>query len=210
MLKVLFLTYNFPPEGGPAVQRVVKFIKYLSRAGISCSVLTASKKNRIVDTSFNKDIPNSVKITKTVDPGSWVPGEFKRIFKRIFIPDKMALWQTTAMKKGAKLIKRDAIQCIFSTSPPHSTHLIAKKIADSTGSCWVADFRDEWIRNSLFFRSTYASLQKQMEMSVLERCDRIITVTKTAKQNFAKSVSNDKINYIPNGYDEEDLLSKLS
>ncbi|MBU0558553.1 MAG: hypothetical protein KJ799_03235 [Bacteroidetes bacterium] len=41
MKKVLLLTYYFPPEGGPAVQRPLKFAKYLPQFGYEFIVLTS-------------------------------------------------------------------------------------------------------------------------------------------------------------------------
>jgi hypothetical protein len=43
-LKVLFLTYYWPPSGGAGVQRCLKFVKYLPAFGIEPTVITVSEK----------------------------------------------------------------------------------------------------------------------------------------------------------------------
>ncbi|HMT12896.1 MAG TPA: glycosyl transferase, partial [Ignavibacteria bacterium] len=40
MKKVLIISYYFPPSGGPGVQRVLKFVKYLPEFGWQPIVLT--------------------------------------------------------------------------------------------------------------------------------------------------------------------------
>ncbi|HCA81767.1 MAG TPA: glycosyl transferase, partial [Bacteroidetes bacterium] len=40
MKKVLIVSYYFPPSGGPGVQRVLKFVKYLPEFGWQPHVLT--------------------------------------------------------------------------------------------------------------------------------------------------------------------------
>jgi hypothetical protein len=41
--KVLVITYYFPPCGGPPVQRIVKFVRYLPLFGWDSVVLTAKE-----------------------------------------------------------------------------------------------------------------------------------------------------------------------
>jgi len=41
MKKVLIITYYWPPAGGPGVQRVLKFAKYLPEFGWQPVILTA-------------------------------------------------------------------------------------------------------------------------------------------------------------------------
>ena len=40
MKNVLFITYYFPPSGGPGVQRSLKFVRYLPEFGWKPTVLT--------------------------------------------------------------------------------------------------------------------------------------------------------------------------
>jgi glycosyltransferase involved in cell wall biosynthesis len=204
MMKILFVAYNFPPEGGPAVQRVAKFIKYLTRIEAKIYVLTAEKKNKIIDETFVDDIADA-QVTTTIDYGNKIRGGFKKVFWRLFVPDKSILWKYSAIRAGTRLVKKNKIDLIISTSPPHSTHLIAEKIVEKTGVNWIADFRDEWVDNSLFSRAKNKLKQKNMEKAVLKNCDHIITVTETAKKNFANRINVDKITVIPNGFDEEDF-----
>ncbi|MCB0729440.1 MAG: glycosyltransferase [Ignavibacteriae bacterium] len=204
MIRLLIVTYNFPPEGGPAVQRISKFIKYLAQFDTKIFVLTASKKIKIKDESLLADVKNCTVIS-SADYGKYFPGELKKIFWKYFIPDKSNLWKISAVKKGIKIVKKENVDLIISTSPPHSTHLIAGKIAKQTKTKWITDFRDEWIDNSLFVKSKLKEKQKHMEISVLKNCNHIITVTNKAKNNFARRIESSKISVIENGFDEDDF-----
>ncbi len=44
MQKVLIITYHWPPAGGPGVQRVLKFAKYLPAFGWTPLILTVSQR----------------------------------------------------------------------------------------------------------------------------------------------------------------------
>jgi glycosyltransferase involved in cell wall biosynthesis len=65
-MRVLIISYYFPPMGGPGVQRSVKFVKYLSRAGWDISVLTVRRPLLINhDESLSRDIPAGVSVVRT-------------------------------------------------------------------------------------------------------------------------------------------------
>jgi hypothetical protein len=66
MKKVLIITYYWPPAGGPGVQRVLKFVKYLPQFGWDPVILTVEKGNfPSIDNSLVKEIPEGVKVYKT-------------------------------------------------------------------------------------------------------------------------------------------------
>ncbi len=41
-MHILYISYFYPPLGGPASLRNVKVVKYLAKEGISCDVITVS------------------------------------------------------------------------------------------------------------------------------------------------------------------------
>ena len=60
-MKVLIVTYYWPPSGGSGVQRWLKFVKYLQDFGIEPIVYTvANPKYPILDASLENEIPNNV------------------------------------------------------------------------------------------------------------------------------------------------------
>jgi glycosyltransferase involved in cell wall biosynthesis len=74
MKKVLIVSYYFPPAGGSAVQRVLKFVKYLPSFQWQPVVLTAEEKSYVLrDDSLLDEIPAGVKVYRVPapDPYGW-------------------------------------------------------------------------------------------------------------------------------------------
>jgi glycosyltransferase involved in cell wall biosynthesis len=172
MKKVLIITYYWPPAGGPGVQRVLKFVKYLPKFGWQPLVLTvANGEFPAVDKTLEKNIPEECKVFKTKSREPMVlykrflgmnknekiptavlvdnnPGLKKRfanwIRLNLFIPDAKIGWKKFAVKEGLKIIKKEKPNLIFSSSPPPTVHLIASELASKSKLKWIADFRDPW------------------------------------------------------------------
>lgn len=73
MKRVLVISYYFPPSGGPGVQRVLKFVKYLPAFGWLPTVLTVDPKHASypdLDPTLAEEIPEEVSVIRT---RSWDP-----------------------------------------------------------------------------------------------------------------------------------------
>ncbi|MDZ7315784.1 MAG: glycosyltransferase family 4 protein [candidate division KSB1 bacterium] len=171
--KVLVISYYWPPAGGPGVQRVLKFCKYLPLCGWEPIVLTvADGEYPAVDESLLQDVPPGLRIIRT---SSFEPYALYRrltgkkpdekiatfvltedtqgtllqrlaafIRGNIFIPDARIGWLPFAVKAGAQIIRAQGVDLLFSSGPPMTAHLIARVLSKQTGRPWVADFRDPW------------------------------------------------------------------
>lgn len=170
--KVLILTYYWPPAGGPGVQRVLKFVKYLPEFGWEPIVLTVQNgEYPAIDESLRAEVPADIRVfqTRTVEFFSLfkrLSGRKKeaaietfflnrkkmplkdRIFswirQNIFIPDARLGWIPFAVREGARILQEEKPSVIFSSSPPHSLHLAALRLSRKYQTPWVADFRDPW------------------------------------------------------------------
>ena len=64
-MKVLIITYYWPPAGGSGVQRWLKFVKYLQEFGIEPVVYTVDKGNYVKeDASLLNEVPQNIEILK--------------------------------------------------------------------------------------------------------------------------------------------------
>lgn len=61
-------------------------------------------------------------------------------------PDNAVSWCRTASHVGTKACNNDKFDAIYTSGPPHSTHLVGLKIHKKTRVPWIADFRDPWAR----------------------------------------------------------------
>ena len=68
LLKVLFVTYYWPPAGGAGVQRSLKFVKHLPEFGIEPTVITVDEKQGaypVFDKTLAEEIPANVRVFRT-------------------------------------------------------------------------------------------------------------------------------------------------
>jgi glycosyltransferase involved in cell wall biosynthesis len=210
MKKVLIITYYWPPAGGPGVQRIVKFTHELPQFGWQPLVLTVKDPSSPAkDESLLTKVPDECIVYKTPTiepfklykvitgknkneslskdtilkhPDESITEKLSRIIRaNIFLPDARVGWRPSMIKNGLRIIEEEKPDIIFSTSPPHSLQLGAKKLAKKSGLKWVADFRDPWIEayweKDIERFGLSSRLNQKFEKSVLENADLITTVS---------------------------------
>jgi len=238
--KVLIFTYYWPPAGGVAVQRFLKFSKFLPEFGWETIIVTVDNGSYpYYDESLLKEVSPSVKVyrTKTFEPfelynllrgqkGKSMPlvsvgaNKNKTFFQKLteyiranfFVPDARKGWAPYAVKQAEEILKHEKIDAIITTGPPHSAHLIGLKLKEKYGVKWIADFRDPWtgIVYNEMLPRTEATKQKDAALET--------AVLKTADQVVVispgmKEQFEDrarKIDVIFNGYDEDNFLPATS
>ena len=125
-----------------------------------------------------------------------------------FIPDPRCWWIRPSVKFLEQYLKEHPVDIIISTGPPHSMHLIAKKLAKKTGLPWVADFRDPWTKMFYFKHlqlGTYAKWRHaRLEQSVLDTATTIVAVSPLVQEDF-RAMTKTPVELITNGYDEDDF-----
>lgn len=131
-------------------------------------------------------------------------------------PDRHITWLPFAVWRGYRVIKREGVEVIFSSSPPHSLHIIAAMLKMLTGAKLVVDFRDPWARSpwhdevrSLngFERWKHRRIQK-FERWVVRQADTVVLITREMRDDFVTYYSDlpaYKFQFFPNGYDPENL-----
>ena len=230
-MKVLIITYYWPPAGGSGVQRWLKFVKYLQNFDIEPIVYTVDNaRYPKEDISLINEVPENIKVLKqpiweptdlffwkkkkeqksrvsnAVNNGflSFVRGNF-------FIPDPKVFWVNSSVKYLQEYLKSNKIDVIISTGPPHSMHLIAKKLCQKNNLKWIADFRDPW--TDLYYNKEFKQLSlaknknKKLETSVLINADCVLTVSNSLKKEFVKQAK--RVEVITNGFDDEVLTNNL-
>jgi glycosyltransferase involved in cell wall biosynthesis len=237
MKKVLIITYYWPPAGGPGVQRVLKFAKYLPQFGWQPIILTVKNgEYPAYDESLIHEIPEGCKVYKTssIEPSSLykkftgmnsddpIPvaalTEEKKSWKKklahwirlnLFIPDAKIGWIPFAVREGKKIIKQEKPDLIFSSSPPPTVHLIAKKLAKWSKLKWVADFRDPWTEISHLQNNNRSRLTEYIdshfEKKVLDKCNKITIISHSLKIMISKKSDQGKVFVISNGFDSSDF-----
>src|ERR1019366_4308708 len=62
--------------------------------------------------------------------------------RRLLVPDENVSWNLTAIPAAIRIVKREGIDVVVTTSPPSSVHLVGAAVKRTTGIPWVADLRD--------------------------------------------------------------------
>ena len=224
-MKVLIITYYWPPAGGSGVQRWLKFVKYLQEFGIEPVVYTVENANYLKqDASLLNEVPKGIAILKQP---IWEPtallfwkkskqqtkgisnvskgGFLSFIRGNFFIPDPKVFWVKPSVSYLQKYLDNHTIDVIISTGPPHSTHLIAEKLHQKNTVKWLADFRDPW--SDLYYNKDFNQLafaknkNKRLEERILRNSDCILTVSNSLKEELEKTAK--KVEVITNGFDDE-------
>ena len=204
--KVLILTYYWPPASGPAVNRMLSWVNHLCNEGHAVHVLTVKNPSNLAeDPQLLEDIPNSAKIHKTTtyepfgiykalkgkknaETTVGLPTDSKSQLSRLalyirlnyFIPDPRIGWKHTAINKAVDIIKKENIDVLISSSPPHSTQVIASKIKEKTNIKWWADYRDPWTKLYHYDQKSFSKKVKDkqalLEKQCLDKADKVITI----------------------------------
>ncbi|WP_298486336.1 glycosyltransferase family 4 protein [uncultured Maribacter sp.] len=231
MKKVLIIAYYWPPAGGPGVQRWLKFITYLRDFNIEPVLYIPENPHYpIEDASLLNEIPEGITIyknaifepyklasifsskkTKRISSGliqtkkqSFLEKTFLWVRGNLFIPDARKFWVKPSISFLEDVIKKEKIETIITTGPPHSVHLIGLGLKKKLNITWISDFRDPWttIGYHKKLKLTNASKKKHeyLENEVLNTADKIIVTSATTKKEF-KTITSQPIEVITNGYD---------
>jgi glycosyltransferase involved in cell wall biosynthesis len=156
-MKVLIVAFYFPPAGGAGVQRPLKFATHLPELGFEMHVL-APDDPKWLDRDEARALPPRAVIhrARNLGPAARRPGEelyrlrglhrlaghARLSFRRMLVPDASVLWSTTAIPAAVRIVRREGIDVVLTTSPPGSVHLVGAAAKRLTGVRWVADLRD--------------------------------------------------------------------
>ena len=233
MKKVLVITYYWPPSGGGGVQRWLKFTKYLPEFGWEPIILTPSNPSVLEqDVTLFDDIDPGLKVEKipiwepysvasklfsiqTIPKQGIVNKSHGKKFSllrwmrgNMLIPDTRIFWKKAAAKKALSIIKKEKVDIVVTTGPPHSMHLIGLELKAKSNVKWVADFRDPWsdwdildeMKLSRFARRKHENLERE----VINNADLVLSVSKTWAGDLERRYSK-KVSVLTNGFDEDDL-----
>lgn len=236
--RVLFLTYYFPPSGGPGVQRALKFVRYLPDFGWLPTVLTVRPEAAAypaLDPALAAEVPAAVPVERTAawDPyalyarlqgktkaetvsvgflgeaeATWQQRLARWVRANLFLPDARVGWVPYAVARGRRLLAEEAFDAVFSTGPPHSTHLAALVLAARSGLPWVADFRDPWTdidyADQLPTTALARAVDAALERAVLRRATAVTVVTPAWRDDLARRVPA-AYHMLRNGFDPADF-----
>jgi glycosyltransferase involved in cell wall biosynthesis len=217
--RVLFVGQYSPPSALSAARRTAGFTKYLSRLGYRVTVLTS-----IV--SGLGEIEGATRVVRTGDLMSsrlnWRRHNLRTIsgagegsaygsasrLETIVVPDVSLLtWLPFALPRALRLARAERLDCVITTSPPESTHLVGLALRRA-GIPWIADFRDGWTFETLHDPWPFAIQRRAdsaLERAVVRRADAVIGVTAPIAEDLRERFAPVRAAVITNGYDPEQI-----
>ncbi|MDN5354027.1 MAG: hypothetical protein PWQ09_783 [Candidatus Cloacimonadota bacterium] len=233
MKDLLLISYFFPPLGGPGVQRVQKFAKYLGKFGWRPVVLTVKDIEYVAyDPTLLTEISDiPIYRSGSADPMrilhilekmrgkrkrlyTEVKEERKKLWRDIFPIDSKIGWLPFAVNKGVALGKIYNFKAVYATLLPYSSALVGYKIAKKLQLPLILDYRDLWLGKPeiSFFSEWHKKLAKKWEAKILQFASKVIMNTHRAKDKIKEiypQIDSQKFQVIYNGYDSQDFEENI-
>lgn len=180
-LKVLALSYAFPPMAFP---RSIQVSRLLESLDCECIVICGFDPAQRCDDTIAPEIEDRMnqiirlsdsktKFQRYVDTVTALP--YMSLWSSI--PDNQHKWVINANKQYQKWQKDNSWQpdVLLTFGQPMSDHLFGLKFKKDTGLPWIAHFSDPWV-DSIFRRDNPAAYyrNKQLERKVINNADAVI------------------------------------
>jgi glycosyltransferase involved in cell wall biosynthesis len=212
--RVLVITYYFPPRPVIGSTRWAAMSEWLRQLGYEVTVVTsrfgeapAASEPGVVRTFDvgalgsarkllgRKPLPSSGTAESVQQPTPpW--------FTDVLVPDEYLLvWGLAALMPIRRLIRERGIDCVITTGPPHSTHLLPLLLGRERFA-WIVDLRDGWRFEPLRTWPTRGQqrLDAALERRVLRSADQVIGVTQPIAADAGNRLAAHAA-YVPNGWD---------
>jgi glycosyltransferase involved in cell wall biosynthesis len=233
-MRVLIVSYWFPPENTIGAVRVGKLAEFLERRGHDVRVLAAPPTGtdstlplglpedhvryvegwRIDDLLGRLSHPIPIKphtggaaAAAAAEP---VPAgrfriQLRRHFYALRIPDSKVGWVGCAITAAREWLGQWRPEIVVASSPPVSNLLVGRRLARAFGMPWIADLRDPWTENPYNDYPAWRRwLDQLMERGVLRSAAHLTTVTPLWGEILRKKHSA-PVSVVLNGYSEEDF-----
>lgn len=229
-MKILYISYFYPPLGGPAALRNLKTVKYLSELGCSIDVLTVKDiEYSYHDESLEAETrERSIIRTASCDPMALLkklfaakpdaskalynktPERIKQIVRWLYPIDDKIGWLPNLIAAGSKALQQDNYDLIYVSCGPFSSSLAAWWLSRRYKVPYVVEMRDYWTLLSdynLFGTAMQRGFARFWERRILRSATGIVSATRGIATDLANAFGaglQAKSFVLYNGHDEED------
>jgi glycosyltransferase involved in cell wall biosynthesis len=212
---ILLVAYFYPPCRDTGAQRPAAMAKWLRRLGHRVTVLTTSAYG---EGPHDADEP----VVRTADAQRWRArlsgrARFASMYdsdvysgrphplNKVLVPEPLvAAWAPFARRRALRLHRRTPFDCVITSSPPESAHLVGKALS-RRGVPWVADIRDAWTFEPLrppLPTALQRSLDRRLERRWLGAADAVVCVSQPAGDDLRSRLGLEPL-LVANGWDPE-------
>ncbi len=234
-MKLLLISFWFPPTNTIGAVRVGKLAKYLHQAGHEVRVLAGPE---IDDLTLPLEVPahlvirpsgnggtggaapahssSSARLLRRVMPNgkpgvAGLESALKRHYRALrHFPDKRIGWFGPALAGGRGLLATWRPDLMIASAPPFTGLIVAARLSRESGIPWIADIRDPWAHNPYSTEPGWRLwCDRVLERLTLRSAAALVTVsppvTEELRQRYAKPTA-----MFLNGYSQEDLVAPPS
>lgn len=221
-LSILLITQFAPPAGFSAATRAAGLAKYLGRLGHRVTVLASLAAGR-------GPMQEAAKVIRTRDLTvsglNWRRGHFEAVrggggdaayagrpsrVASAVVPDLMLVaWFPFALARASAEIHSARIDCVVTTSPPESAHLVGLALKRLHGLPWVADLQDGWTLEATRAEwplPAQRALDRGLERTVMRSADLVSTVTEPLSEDLRQRTGA-RVITLTNGFDPEESVA---
>ncbi|MBD0289705.1 MAG: glycosyltransferase family 4 protein [Thermoleophilia bacterium] len=217
-MKILIVSLYFPPAGGPGVQRPLKLASHLSELGFDVHVLAPDDPKWLHRDPTLRPPPRvRVHRARNIGPRARAPAEelygrrgLDRLrrkagitFRALLVPDGSVLWNVTAIPAALRIVRREAIDVVLTTSPPASVHLVGAAVRAWTGARWVADLRDAIV--GFAHRRREIRGERPLARLVGRRADAVVAASEGVAESMRRLLPGVTVHVVENGCDFDDF-----
>lgn len=240
MNNVLFISYFWPPSGKASLHWPLFIMKHLPKHGWQPSVLTVDEDSfSHTDESLLREIDPSLTVVKTaanepfdlyrkflgkksdapliasetisLSNADWKHRLAIWIRMNLFVPDARIGWYFSAVSGSRGLLTSKKPRAIISIGPPHSSHLIGKKLSKRYSIPHIPVLIDPWV-DIIYYKDfkrnpLTLALDTHFERSTLKHAARVIFVTQSSQEEYLKKYPwlEKKSHVLYWGYNEENF-----
>jgi glycosyltransferase involved in cell wall biosynthesis len=211
--KLFFISYYFPPIGGPGTMRPYYFVSNLQDTFDSIKVFAASEDAMYgLDNSYPVIQNPKVKFFRFDNSGldgfKRAMGKIKLLpfFNFFFFPwfwERQLPWSRKLYKQLREQAKESRPDMVYVTSGPFSQVISAYKICRAFNIPFVVDLRDPFSESPgrTWMSYWHQRYFKKKEKKILNACVKVIVATPGMKRDYiaAQNIPADKIEVILNG-----------
>jgi glycosyltransferase involved in cell wall biosynthesis len=229
-LKVLILTYTFPPSPEIGGRRWAKFFKCLNRESVEAHVLT-QRRNAENPNEWHDDVIPWKKNIHEIDFGYpaimnqksyklFEKIKYRLVRKRLKMNyqgnyyDRTCFFGEEQLQQVESLFFENNFTHVIISGGPFSWMASVVRLKEKFNNVkFILDFRDPWTNNQSFFGYSRLSrkrfeYEQELEANAIAECDLIISVSQEMNDWFIASykINPNKCFVLPNGWDKDELV----
>lgn len=212
-MRVLTLSYHFPPVGGAGAQRLTQLVRRLPAAGWQPTVITGpgdpDSHWRPRDESVELDFA-AIEVRRL--PGPEPPHDVRwegRLERWLRVPSRWRRWWTATVMPLAEEVGHDA-DLVHASLAPYSTAESALRVARRLDKPLLLDLEDPWALDEMMVYPSrlHRLIERRRMRRILSSADAVVMNTREARRRVLAAfpeLSPERVFAIPNAYDPLDF-----